>query len=99
MGVPVVNMQTAEEIGRVGFGLLSGAGIGELSADSAQGYFDTAVNLAGDPERIAGLRSELRARMSASTWMNGDEVTRNLEKAYRAMWHNHLNGSIGRTSL
>lgn len=99
MGVPVVNMHTAEEIGRVGFGLLSGAGIGELSADNAQGYFDTAVNLAVDPERIARLRRELRARMSASTWMNGGEVTRNLEKAYRAMWHNHLNGSIGRTSL
>ena len=99
MGVPVVSMQSAEEVGRVGFGLLSGAGIGELCADSAPGYFDAAVNLAGDSGKIARLRRELRARMAASTSMNAGELTRNLEKAYRAMWHNHLSGSIGQTSL
>ena len=99
MGVPVVSMHSAEEVGRVGFGLLSGAGIGELCADSPQGYFEAAVDLAGDADRIARLRGELRARMAASTSMNGGDMTLNLEKAYRTMWHNHLKGSIGSFSL
>jgi protein O-GlcNAc transferase len=45
------------------------------------------VELAGDLNRLAELRGGLRARMRESHLCNGPAWTRELEEAYRAMWH------------
>ena len=53
---------------------------------SPQEYVETAVQLAGDLDRMQRLRATLRDRMKASPLLDADGFTRNLEAAYRQMW-------------
>lgn len=99
MGVPVVSLSTAEEVGRVSSGLLLSAGIRHLCADTADAYLDAAVRLAADLDALARLRFELRPRLEASSQMNGEAMTANLEKAYLCMWKNHLDHKKLRISV
>jgi len=91
MAVPVISLGGARETGRVAAGLLGSVGLADLCADGVPAYVEAAVGLAADNGRGAVLRAELRARMRAGPSMNGGETTANLEKAYRAMWHNRPN--------
>ena len=90
MAVPVISVSSGHETGRVSAGLLGSVGLADLCAGSVDQYVEVAAGLAADPEQLAVLRSELRSRMRAGPSMNGGEMTSNLEKTYRAMWHNHL---------
>jgi predicted O-linked N-acetylglucosamine transferase (SPINDLY family) len=90
MAVPVIGLSTGRETGRVAEGLLGSVGLADLCTRSVDEYVDAAVGLAADGRRRADLRAGLRARMRAGPSMNGAETTANLEKAYRAMWHNRL---------
>lgn len=92
MGVPLVSLSSAEEVGRVSYGLLLSAGLSHLCARSADAYVEAAATLAGDLDELAFLRSQLRQRLQGSSLMNGAEMAANLEKAYLCMWHNHLEG-------
>ena len=92
MGVPLVSLSSAEEVGRVSHGLLLSAGLSHLCARSADAYVEAAATLAGDLDELAFLRSQLRQRLQGSSLMNGAEMAANLEKAYLCMWHNHLEG-------
>ena len=97
MGVPVISMAAGNETGRVSEGLLGVVGLPDLCAYSVEGYIEAAVRMAEDPARRAFLRSSLRTRLHAGQAMNGGELASNLEKAYRAMWHNWIDGKYSRT--
>ncbi|MBT5415959.1 MAG: tetratricopeptide repeat protein [Rhodospirillaceae bacterium] len=86
MGVPVVSFAGANHVARVGLSLLSNLGLDELVARDADGYVELARALARTPDRIAGLRGGLRARMNAASLLDGPGFTRDLEAAYRTMW-------------
>ena len=97
MGVPVISMATGNETGRVSAGLLGVVGLPDLCTHSIEGYIEAAVLMAEDPARRALLRSSLRPQLHAGQAMNGGELASNLEKAYRAMWHNWIDGKYSRT--
>jgi predicted O-linked N-acetylglucosamine transferase (SPINDLY family) len=86
MGVPVVTYAGKTATSRGGASLLNAVGLAELIASTTQEYQDIAATLAADAKRLAKLRSGMRKRMAASPLMNEERFTRNLEKAYRAMW-------------
>jgi predicted O-linked N-acetylglucosamine transferase (SPINDLY family) len=65
---------------------LSAVGLPELIAESPEKYVAIAIDWAGDLERLAQLRKELRERMSASPLCDGRTFTRTLEETYRALW-------------
>jgi len=46
-----------------------------------------AAAAAADPGRIASLRASLRGRMAASPLMDEARFARDMETAYRDMWH------------
>ena len=99
MGVPIVNLVTPGELGKAGLAILNNVGLGDLCTDSEAAYVDTAVALAHDLQRLAGLRSTLRLTQAHTTVMDAAKVVASVEDAYRAMWHNYLqqdeqNGSI-----
>lgn len=98
MAVPVISMVTSHEIGRVSEGLLGVVGLADLCTHSPQHYEEAAVTLANDVARRTFLRSYLRPQMLAGQAMNGGEMASNLEKAYRALWHNWIDGKYSRTS-
>jgi predicted O-linked N-acetylglucosamine transferase (SPINDLY family) len=86
MGVPVVSLAGETATSRGGTSLLHAVGLKELVAETPKQYVDIAIALAADPKRLARLRAGMRKRMAASPLMDEVRFTRNLEKAYRAMW-------------
>lgn len=88
MGVPVVTLAGGHHASRVGLSLLTAVGLGELAAFTGREYVKIASGLAGDEERLRGLRLELRGRMKRSALLDGEGLTGQLEgrlvERYRA---------------
>jgi predicted O-linked N-acetylglucosamine transferase (SPINDLY family) len=87
MGVPVVTLRGETWVGRMGESILSTIGLAQLVAANSDDYVETAVRLASDIPRLGAMRSELRSRIEASAFCDGARFTRNLEQAFRGMWH------------
>lgn len=86
MGVPVVTLVGDRHAARVGHSLLHAVALDDLVARSHDDYVRIACELARDPQRLAELRSSLRARMTGSSLCDPARFTRSLEDAYRQMW-------------
>jgi FkbM family methyltransferase len=87
MGVPVIVLAGETHVSRVGLSLLVQVGLTELIAKDADGYLALALELANDTERLRQLRSSLRDRLRLSPLADALGFTRELENAYRGMWH------------
>ena len=73
----------------------------ELIAHSADEYVQTARRLAGDLDHLEQLRATLRERVAASPLCDEAARTRQMERAYRWMWHKwcaESNGSLNQIS-
>lgn len=66
MGVPVVTRSGRSHASRVGLSLLSCVGLGDLAAESDEGFVRTAQGLAGNVTRLSDLHSSLRDRLTGS---------------------------------
>lgn len=86
MGVPSIMLEGDRYASRYGGSALVTLGLEDLIARTTDQYIEIAATLAGDLERLAGLRRELRTRMQDSTLMDAAGFTRELESAYRQMW-------------
>ena len=86
MGVPVVTRVGTTPAGRAGLSQLSNLGLQALAAHTDDDYVRIATGLVADLNGLAGLREQLRPRLQCSPLMDGERFTRNLERAYRAMW-------------
>jgi predicted O-linked N-acetylglucosamine transferase (SPINDLY family) len=87
MGVPVITLAGVMSHSRVGVSILSSLGLENLIAPTRAAYVEKAVELASDREALARLRAELRPRMAESTVCDARGLAREVEKAYRRMWH------------
>jgi predicted O-linked N-acetylglucosamine transferase (SPINDLY family) len=90
MGVPVVSLVGETAVSRAGLSILSNLRLAELTAMSWEEYPDKAAALATDRARLALLRSTLRQRMQSSPLMDGPRFARDVEAAFRQMWHNFV---------
>jgi protein O-GlcNAc transferase len=87
MGVPVVTLRGDRHAGRVGASLLTQVQLPDLIAGTVTEYVGIAVALARNPARLNDLRSSLRSCVAASPLCDAPAFARNIESAYRAMWH------------
>jgi predicted O-linked N-acetylglucosamine transferase (SPINDLY family) len=94
MGVPVVVLAGNRHAARVGASLLTRAGLADLVAETPDDYARIAATLAADRDRLAALRSGLRAQLAETTLIDAKRFTRCVEDAYRTMWRRYL--SAGR---
>ncbi len=85
MGAPVITLEGASHVGRVGVSQMSNLGLQELIAHNQSEYVEIAVALAHDLPRLAALRAGMRERMLASPLMNVARFISNLERAYENM--------------
>ena len=87
MGVPVVNLHGDRFVSHVGQSILTNIGLGDCVVNSEDAYIAKAVALAADLPRLADLRRQLRSQLLNSPVCDGPGFTRDLESAYRTMWH------------
>jgi protein O-GlcNAc transferase len=87
MGVPVVTCPQGRVVSRQTFAFLSAIGFPELAARNADDYVRIAVALAGNRDRLAALRGDLRARMGASPLMDVAGFARCLEASLFTIHH------------
>ena len=85
-GLPVVTCMGGAFPSRVAGSLLHAAGLPELVTGSLADYEALALQLARDPQRLAGLKAHLRATQATSALCDADAFTRNLEAIYTSMW-------------
>jgi predicted O-linked N-acetylglucosamine transferase (SPINDLY family) len=86
MGCPTVNRSGEIYAHRYGGSVMRNLNLAELVTESDEQYITAATALAGDVQRMARIRRELRETMSRSIITDGKRFTINLERAYRQMW-------------
>jgi predicted O-linked N-acetylglucosamine transferase (SPINDLY family) len=91
-GVPVLTWTGTTFAARVATSLCHAAGLPEMAVDDAAAYVRAAIGLAGEPDRLAAVRATLLERR-ASPLFDTARCTRNLERAYEAMWQRYLSGA------
>ena len=82
---------------RVGLSLLSRVGLKDFAASTAEEYVAKAVAFSGELGNLAKIRTFLRGMMFNSPLCDKKGFTRNLEAAYRKMWHEWCSGSAAGT--
>lgn len=87
MGVPVVSLAGKTAVSRAGLSILTNAGVPDLVARTSEEYVRLAAGLAGDLARLAHLRGGLREALQRSVLTDAPRFARNVEAAYRQMWH------------
>ena len=92
VGVPVVTCPGVGLAARVAASLVHAVGLPELVARDPQDYVDKAVALARAPERLQTLKATLAAGRRSAPLFDTARYTRDLERAYSAMWARHERG-------
>jgi hypothetical protein len=77
----------ATPITRGGLTIMANLALGELVAKDVDDYVDIAVGLARDIPRLTDLRTTLRQLLADSALMDGPHFARDMETAFRYMWH------------
>ncbi|HMI95156.1 MAG TPA: tetratricopeptide repeat protein [Micropepsaceae bacterium] len=90
--VPVLTIAGASFPGRVAASLLHAIGMAELVAPSLAAYEARALQLAGNPAELTALKAKLARHRDTQPLFDTARFTRNLERAYEAMWDRSQRG-------
>ena len=86
MGVPVITLVGERHNSRFGYSLLMNIGLGELCAFSEEEYFQKAVALANDRQRLREYHLTIRRKMEESPVMNDTIYMGEVEAAYEKIF-------------
>ncbi len=91
MGLPVLTIQPEKPISLFSYtaNILRTLGLESCIADSPAHFQKLASNLINQPELIDALRAESRQRLLASPYLDHVARTKELELAYRQLWHEY----------
>ena len=87
MGVPVVSLVGQYHASRVGLSILNRVGLEFFAASNPEEYISKTIALASNIQSLAQIRTSMRARIADSGLCYAKGFARNLEAAYRKMWH------------
>ena len=87
-GVPVLTCKGRSFASRVAASMLQQVGLPELIMGDLAEYESMAMQLAGDPARLASLRARIRGRTRSDSL----KLARSLEDAYFTMWERCVQG-------
>jgi protein O-GlcNAc transferase len=93
-GLPVLTQMGAAFPGRVAASLLQAVGLPELITATSQEYERRAIELAKDPEALAGLRRKLAANRTTTALFDTALFARRIEAAYAAMHQRYQAGLV-----
>jgi hypothetical protein len=92
-GVPTVSLDADEWRARLSVSIMVSAGLGEFVVRTPDEYLERARHYVTHPERLAEIRATIRQTLATSGYYNIEIFTRDLESAYRQMWHRWLDRS------
>ncbi|MGH8567078.1 MAG: tetratricopeptide repeat protein [Gammaproteobacteria bacterium] len=95
-GVPVVTMPKTRPVSRQTQAFLTVLGRAEWVAKEPDDYIRIAADLASNPDRLAALRRDQRARMAASPLCDVPRFARNFEAALRGLWRSWCASKLAR---
>ncbi len=72
---------------RMSYAFLKSIGLQEFAADNEENYVNLAVALARDTEKLTKLRAVQRSLMASAPLTDEPRFVREVEAAYRIMWH------------
>ncbi len=88
MGVPVISLKgDTHHACRVGLSILTRVGLEFFVASKGSEYVTKTIALAENRKSLAQIRSSMRARIAASGLCHAKAFARQVEEAYRKMWH------------
>jgi protein O-GlcNAc transferase len=96
-GLPVLTCGGGTFAARVATSLLHAAGLPELAVDSPEAYQALALELAGDPRRLAELKQKLAAQRLTCPLFDDVRFARHMEAAFAAMHARRLSGAPPRS--
>jgi predicted O-linked N-acetylglucosamine transferase (SPINDLY family) len=91
-GLPVLTCTGETFASRVGASLLEAVGLPELIAAAPEEYEALAVELAGNPRLLDGIRTKLAGNLPSMPLFNTAASTQNLEAAFVSMYERHQAG-------
>jgi predicted O-linked N-acetylglucosamine transferase (SPINDLY family) len=89
-GLPLITKPGQSFAARVAASLLNAIGMPELVTDSLDTYEELALALATNPVRLATLKTKLAANRLATPLFDSEAFTREIEKAYDAIFERQL---------
>lgn len=93
MGVPMITLHGDRHAGRMVADVLHAMGRDEWIAHTPEQWVARVVEAASDVDRLAQTRAALRDELLRSPLGDGPALTRELEQAYRGMWHRWVRGA------
>ena len=93
MGVPALTLASRPPVGRIGASVMTNIGLSDWVAKDEYEYVDKAESFAKNVEELARLRAGMRERMKASPLMDEAGFARDVESAFKDMWHRWCSGS------
>ena len=88
-GLPVLTRIGESFAGRVAASLLKAVHLPELITSSLEEYESLAIELATDPEKLAGIKLKLDNNRLTTPLFDSDLFTRHIEAAYREMYERY----------
>ncbi len=95
MGTPVIALRGDRHAARVGASILTHADLPELIGEDEDDFVARAVALARDRSRLVEYHTGLRGHLERSRLCDAEGFARQVESAYRAMWHAYLERTAG----
>jgi predicted O-linked N-acetylglucosamine transferase (SPINDLY family) len=91
-GLPVLTLTGEAFASRIAASLLAAIGVPELITSTQQQYEQLAIELASNPQRLAGIRTRIQDNRLTSPLFDTPRFARNLEAAYTAIHGRYLAG-------
>jgi len=91
-GLPVLTQIGEAFVGRIAASALAAIGLSEMIAHSQAEYEAMAVDLATDPDKLAAIRAKLAKNRLTTPLFDTELFTRDLERAFEAMYERHRLG-------
>lgn len=86
MGVPTLTLSGSTLLSRQGAGMMRCAGLPQWVVTDIDEYVHRAIQLAGDLQGLAQLRSELRGQVARTALFDGALFARQLHEVFESMW-------------
>jgi predicted O-linked N-acetylglucosamine transferase (SPINDLY family) len=88
-GLPVLTRTGETFAGRVATSLLNAIGLPELVTRTREEYENLAIELAGQPDRLASIKEKLAGNRLTTPLFDTQLFTRHIESAYKAMYERY----------